>query len=50
MDYWFLYTDSPLQLEYNMWSKSYVNVSKGIYQDKKDISIKFAREEEVKHH
>ena len=50
MDYWFLYTDSPLQLEYNMWSKSYVNVSKGIYKDKKDIRIKFGREEEVKNH
>ena len=33
-----------------MWLKSYENVGKGIYKDKKDIRIKFAREEEVKQH
>ena len=33
-----------------MWRKSYVNVSKSIHKDKKDISIKFAREEKVEHH
>ena len=33
-----------------MWLKSYENVGKGIYKDKKDIRIKFAREEKVKQH
>ena len=49
-DYWLVYTDQHLQLKCNMWRKSYANASKSIHKDKKDISIKFAREEEVKHH
>ena len=49
-DYCLIYAYQHLQLECNMWRKSYVNVCKGIYRDKKDIRIKFAREEEVKHH